>query len=333
MDVLEYRAVLVWKIFPPFLLLFGTFGNLLTIIVLTHRRNRYTSTAIYLTALAVSDFLVLWTGLLRQWIIYTFDIDIRAQSAFGCKLHLFFIYGSLLCSSWFLVAVTIERFVSVWFPHKVKSVCSLRNACAVITLIVSVIFLLNIHWLYGVYLAPVQSSSNITTKSACGLVKNSEYREFFVYYEWIYLCIFSLVPLTVLTSANISIIVRLLIRKLKTRIQVAPNNGILAARRNNVSQLTIMLLIVNTMFIICTPPISIYNIWEDQWKASAKTSQEEAALKLTWAVVNLLMYLNTTLNFFLYFLSGSKFRKQVKDFFCRGRNRFGTSITQPTDET
>ncbi|XP_045160735.2 cysteinyl leukotriene receptor 1-like [Mercenaria mercenaria] len=327
MNVLEYRAVQIWKIFPPFFILFGTFGNVLTITVLTQRRNRQTSTAIYLTALAVTDLLVLWTGLLRHWIIYMFEIDIRAHSAFGCKLHLFILYISFQCSSWFLVAVTTGRFIGVWFPHKVKTVCRTRNVCVIIVAILSFFLILNMHWFYGAGL----KKNNSTQTFECNLLDNVDYVIFFEHYKWIDLCIFSLVPLTVLTSANVSIIVRLLTRKLKTRNQVEPTDHVIAERSNRISQLTITLLIVNTVFIICTPPISVYIIWEKDRNESAETNYDKAVLDLTWAIVNMLVYLNNTLNFFLYFLSGSMFRKQVKELLCRGRNCFGTNIAQATD--
>lgn len=332
MDVLEQRAITLWRTFPPFLLVFGTFGNVLTVFVLMQARNRKSSTSMYLTALAVSDFLVLWTGLIRQWIKYTFDIDIRALSVFGCKLHLFLIYDAFLCSSWFLVAVTVERFISVWFPHKVRAFCSPRNAGAVIAIILVCLLLPNLHWFYGVTLNK-KTSNNSQQEFACGLTNNSSYSKFFALYEWIYLCVFSLIPLAIISLANVLIILKLLGRKFKTRIQVAPNIGLVVTRRDKVSQLTVMLLTVNTVFIICTPPLSIYNIWEDDWKERAQTDHDEAVIKVWWAVVNMLAYLNTTLNFFLYFLSGPKFRNQVKDFFCRRRNITGTlSTSQHTNQ-
>jgi hypothetical protein len=53
----------------PFLLLLGGIGNPLCIIVLIRKPN---PTKLYLCLLAACDFLVLYTGLLRQVRIYLF---------------------------------------------------------------------------------------------------------------------------------------------------------------------------------------------------------------------------------------------------------------------
>ena len=68
-----YKAgVLIWKVVPPILILLGTIGNSLSILVLTRRSIRVSTTALFLTVLACVDLLVLYSGLLRQWLIYLF---------------------------------------------------------------------------------------------------------------------------------------------------------------------------------------------------------------------------------------------------------------------
>jgi hypothetical protein len=43
--------------------------------------------------------------------------------------------------------------------------------------------------------------------------------------------------------------------------------------------------------------------------------REYAILEMMWAVVNILMYTNNSMNFLLYILSGSRFRREFKDLF------------------
>lgn len=83
------------------------------------------------------------------------------------------------------------------------------------------------------------------------------------------------------------------------------------------SQLTLMLITVSVVFILCSTPMSAYIIGQPFWEKSAETNQEYAVIRLWWTIVNMLAYLNNSLNFVLYFLSGSKFRQQVKMFFCQ----------------
>ena len=92
----EFQASeLIWKLVPPILIIFGSIGNTLSIVVLTRKSMRNSTTTLYLTFLAFSDILVLYTGLLRQWIFYVFEYDIRIVSEVGCKIHLCLVYTSL----------------------------------------------------------------------------------------------------------------------------------------------------------------------------------------------------------------------------------------------
>ncbi|XP_053395044.1 cysteinyl leukotriene receptor 1-like [Mercenaria mercenaria] len=314
-NYVEYRlSVYLWKSLPPVLLLLGSAGNLLAILVLMRRKNRQSTSALYLTALAVSDLLMLWTGLLRQWIKYTFNIDVRDMSVFGCKVHVFLVYVALSCSSWFLVAFTFERFVAVWFPHKNKTVCSRKKAVISTIVISACLILLNSHWLYWVNLRPIYIN-NTTFQLRCDVIKVDFYQVFYRKWKWVDICVQSLIPLTLISVVNISIISRVVWRKYKRSTQIAPTSG----AKERISQLTVMLVTTSTVFIMCTAPISVVIIVYNK----RKSGQDLAIHLLWWAVVNLLAYLNNTINFMLYFLTGSKFRKQIRELFfssCRSLN-------------
>jgi len=45
-----------------------------------------------MSAMAVADLAMVDVGLLRQWVYFVFDVDIRAQTSFGCKLHIMLTY-------------------------------------------------------------------------------------------------------------------------------------------------------------------------------------------------------------------------------------------------
>ena len=110
-----YKAgILIWKVVPPVLLLLGTIGNSLSILVLTRRSIRASTTALFLTVLAFSDLLGLYSGLLRQWVIYLFKTDVRHVSEAGCKINAWLVYSSLDYSAWIHIIVTWERVILCW---------------------------------------------------------------------------------------------------------------------------------------------------------------------------------------------------------------------------
>jgi len=51
------------------------------------------STSFILSALAITDAAMVDIGLLRQWIYFQFDFDVRdLTSSFGCQLHIMLTY-------------------------------------------------------------------------------------------------------------------------------------------------------------------------------------------------------------------------------------------------
>ncbi|XP_060578208.1 uncharacterized protein LOC132735284 [Ruditapes philippinarum] len=81
------------------------------------------------------------------------------------------------------------------------------------------------------------------------------------------------------------------------------------ARR--ISTLTVMLLTVNGVFLITTSPIMVFLIGQTYW-FSDETQEEIAWQNFWWAVVNILQYINNSIHFFLYCLTGQRFRKELR---------------------
>ena len=98
-------------------ILFGTIGNLLTLLVLCKQRMRKHSTFTYLTILSLCDTLVLYFGLFRDYLVYKYKYDIDGDLI--CKFHVFFFYFVLHMASWLLVAVNIDRLIAASFLSKI----------------------------------------------------------------------------------------------------------------------------------------------------------------------------------------------------------------------
>lgn len=107
-------------------IIFGTIGNLLTLLVLCKQRMRKHSTFTYLTILSLCDTLVLYFGLFRDYLVYKYKIDVDGD--YLCKFHVFFFYFVLHMASWLLVAVNIDRLIAASFlGNSQNSLC--RQFC------------------------------------------------------------------------------------------------------------------------------------------------------------------------------------------------------------
>lgn len=309
----ELRAgVLMWQIFSPILLVFGSFGNILSIVVLLRPRFRKWASTVYLIGLSVADLSVLYIGLLRQWVRYTFDEDIRDSSVFFCKVHWWLIYVAADCSVWILTAITAERLVSTLCPYKSKQVCTKRISVVTIVAVVVCSLLINCHLVYGFDRLEIQDGN--TTKIIPCAPKNEAYEEFFdKAWSWIDLCKFSLIPFAILSSGNACILYKLLSSRRKVKTQVGPaSDG--SSKKGVASSMSLLLVALNFVFIICNAPVCVYFIGEPYW-VPADVPRKVQLQDPWWAIVNMLMYINNSSNFVLYCVTGSRFRDTVKNLF------------------
>lgn len=322
-------SINIWKYTPPILIVVGTFANILSIIVLLRKSMRTSTTMFYLTVLACGDILVLYTGLLRYWIQYAFDIKLREFSNFGCKLHVFLVYFSLDFSTWILVAVTIDRCIFVCLPFKSRTYCTMKHAKIAVVTICGVIFLLNSH-LFG----------TVALDDTLGCYGVSSF--ILSVWPWIDFCVFCIGPFTVMIICNIFIIRQIVLSNKrieshsgsgmlspKTAIpstsiagnnngNIATNNALQNKAKKNkskkrlrkISNVTIMLLTVNIVYFSCTLPIAVYLIGYKFWVPGA-SKERRATLDLVWAISNFLQYMNNTIHFFMYCLTSPKFRKEL----------------------
>jgi hypothetical protein len=322
-------GVMIWQIVSPFLISFGTIGNILSIIVLSKPKFHRWASSVYLIGLAIADMCVLYVGLLRQWIKYTFDSDIRSVHPVLCKLHWWLMYTCADVPVWILTAITIERLISTLYPCQSKVFCTKARASVILVLIIIFALLVNSHLLYG--FGKVENiTGNVTLIIPCAPL-TEEYDYFFgKIWTWIDLCKFSLIPFVVLSSGNICIIFKLFESHKKTRSQVAPVNVPKAEIRNNrLSILSILPVGLNCMFILSTLPVCIYFIGEPYWIPA--NVQKNIKLKDPWwAFVNMLMYINNSSNFILYCLAGSKFREAVRNLFKFQKESSSNVITLNT---
>ncbi|CAH1772820.1 unnamed protein product [Owenia fusiformis] len=82
----------IWNYWSPLIIVFGTFGNALSLCVLCRRKMRSRTTSVYLIALACVDMGALWMGLVPNWLRYI-NTDIQPYStSSGCKILTFLLY-------------------------------------------------------------------------------------------------------------------------------------------------------------------------------------------------------------------------------------------------
>lgn len=91
-------------------------------------------------------------------------------------------------------------------------------------------------------------------------------------------------------------------------------------------QLSIMLIIDSATIVICTLPFSIFLLLDRSLQIFDTSAQRCGRKDLIFAITFYLLYVNRCANFFLYCISGSRFRLVFKTIVFKGRRNKQANI-------
>lgn len=146
--------------YTPALVVNGSIGNILSVLVFFNTKLKKLSSSYYLAALGISDTCFL-LGLFVTWLSF-FQIHIYTREVY-CQLFTFSSGLSSFLSVWYVVAFTFERFIVVLYPLKRQSWCTVRRAKLVI---VGLTFLGGLHSAPYIFFAGPQFSER-TNATIC----------------------------------------------------------------------------------------------------------------------------------------------------------------------
>ena len=97
----------------PVLIPLGFVGNILSFLVMIRPHNRRISTCIYMAAISINDNAMMsWA--FRSWYLYTINNNYPSS----CKITAFVSYLILQNSTFQVLAMTIDKYIAIKWPHK-----------------------------------------------------------------------------------------------------------------------------------------------------------------------------------------------------------------------
>jgi hypothetical protein len=160
-----------------FLLIVGTFGNILSFIIFTHGTLRKSSTFRYLALLSLMDLLVLYTGLLDLFLTIESNgtFSLRSVNLISCRLHTFITYWSQHSSSWILSFISVDRAIATNCIKFARKFCTPRSAEYIVGIILFLIALFNCHELVFLRLYDTNLTGHTTLPSLASNLSTQRY--------------------------------------------------------------------------------------------------------------------------------------------------------------
>ena len=238
----------------PILAPIGLIGNTLSFLVMIQPNNRKMSTCIYMASISVNDNLMMCL-VLHYWLVTI--IKIHEWHLWECKIVAYLVNSSLQSSTYQVLAMTIDKYVAIKWPHRAATYSTPRRARTIPFGVIVCALSYNIPHLFASSLIGDQCFAYVA-----GGTKT-------IVFSWITFLVNGIIPFSMLIFMN-SVIVQT-VRKSRKMFR----SGITIVSRETdhrketrqrtmksaENQLTIMLLLVTLLFLILLLPTYIRFIY------------------------------------------------------------------------
>ena len=299
-----YMAVFLYV--PPFLLVLGTLGNGLTIVVLLSREMRASGVNIILTVLAMADLCLLYTGLLRNWVLFVSrgGLDLRAINIYTCRIHMFLTFLARELSSMTLALMTIERAISVCAPLRAREWCSRGNTIKALAGMVTILAGMNI-----INFISVTFDHRFATEGQKCFYNDQVVMAFYT----LSTALISYIPCTIIFFGNGLIIYKLMSAARRRASKMATTEA-----SSSTTNTSIMLVSISLFFLITNLPFSVWaNGHKNHWPMRSPDQKIRVNSMMTYAITYQLSMINNCFNFLFYCCFGQAFRKAFATIILR----------------
>ena len=300
-------AQIIWTYITPVIIIVGTIGNVLTLIAVTNRHSRKSSYTVYLAALAITDTAYLYSAALSDWLVHTFALY---------KVTWFLRFITSHSSSWLIAALTVERMFCMYFPLKTKAVCVPRTGYVVVGTIIGVLLLMDAHLLYAIQENDVTNNNTMSAGLTCEIVVPGYETVYATVFAWIDFGLYFLLPIFVIVIANSATVVAAHRRKTFTTALTTVNSN----RVKRTRHLLIITFLVSFAFIIFVTPVVIVGVVMPDiyfFETYVLQTDDSVIHNIIWVSLYIWSFVNHAVNFFLYVLSGERFRQELKKVFSK----------------
>ena len=289
----------------PLILLVGMPGNILSIIVVNSRRFQGKSYIHYLSSIAVFDSLVLIMKYLRR---VDSLIEATGQDAIfsqygdvACKIHNFGEHVCFLMSSWLVLCMTLERFIAVVFPFQRDTFCKPRSAVIIIIIVFAILSYSQIFRLV------------IVEKGEYSCTAPEKYLHIYVaMHIYMYQLVMQfLLPAMLIMIFNVTILYKIrMLRRQVTQHGTVHNY----TQFQKGAKTTCMLLIVSFTYVVTVLPLVILSMTIHVAMKVDPTAARFMIFSLNDLrfVLEFISEINYGANFYIYIMSGTQFRYQLR---------------------
>ena len=302
-------GVAVHDYYFPFIVVTGVIGNIFNFLVMVMSHNRNISTCVYMACLSVSDTILLIYQGYSVWMLPTFKL--HPFVSMHCLWNKYTGFGLSMIGSLIIVAMTFGKFFAIRFPHKSASFNTPTRAKIVVICIVLFSVVFNLPHFY---------ITMMIDGTCMPYARQGVWNQIIMFVSFVFNAVGIFGALIIMNGFIISAVLdrKKLLQNMGNGDKYSTSEA--KHQRSTERQITIMLLLVSFLYLILIGPGFIHFL---SWLVVPPNRDPEtyANFVLSYNVCQKLFFTNNSINFFLYCISGSKFRADLFLLFCCNTKR------------
>ena len=219
-----------------------------------------------------------------------------------CSVQVFMFYSSYVCSTYLLITMTFERFFSITKPLNAASFNTINKARIIIVFIFMFGFTYSIPFLFI-------GANDGRTCIPNAIISHSLFGEIYYYLTNIVTSVIPFVSLLIMNSVIIHTLRKRSKQALSESIGQGQTEGQSVKIKNSNKQVYTMLLLLTFVFLALSTPVTLLIFYINFY--TGNSPYYFASLHLFYQFGEKTHATNHGINFFLYVMSGQKFRTDL----------------------
>lgn len=279
-------------VYGMFLLIFGTLGNVLAVIVIMfYKSMRSTSRLLFITLASVDQGTLLFAEI-RYWMIATLGSDLRHWNLLNCRAHTFLTISLFNISVWLMCLISLERVCLTFLPLKKHPFKTIRNVSILIALVIVLNIFKNVLFLSRDY------RNGKCGGTLIGDLKSLVIADYVIGYG---------LPFLISLIATSMLLKKILQRKRQVTSSESSDTS-----NQHLRTSTVMLMAIVAVQIIMGTPGYVFSMMED---IGALSHLPGNLVRSIYTSLLTLTVTNNSINFYLYILCARGFRRTFFNLF------------------
>ncbi len=284
------------------LIIIGLVANSFSFLIIVKQGLIQSGVWLYLATLAITDSLALIMIGIYDFSKPPFNIlgNMQNNNDILCKFLANFAYLWSFVSNYIVTFMSVERALVITNPYRVPP--GQKRAAISVLIVAGIILIGDTSFVFNTYGVVTFDAFNL---KICTVLE--KYQNIATYFLLMDVVIYGGIPIILTVSANFCIIVSLNKRHRNGELNRVHKNS-----QKDVN-ITIMLCVNSLIFVITTTPLIVYFLAWDYFYTSYEEALAFDSIGLT--IINCLVMMNHSCNFFAYVLTGEIFREKAALFF------------------